>query len=457
MNFPVKNVAQPQRTLPGIDKAAVPKLYFLASVILAWPVFSTSSPADMLAIQAGRILPIASDEITDGVILIEDGKIKALGPDVVIPQDAKILDAKDKVVMPGMIDLQSRLYLMDSELHQPSGAPEHNILDALDAFNDEYEEVLAQGVTTVCVVPTNSSLLAGRCAALRLNGAKTIDKMLLKSDVAVKASIGLAQNNRSSSLTRLDHYASLRETFIAAKEYLKRRDKYEYQLAEYKKKMAELKEKEKDKDKPQAKSSAPPPKRPAKLSVNPTYEILTKVLRKEIPLRIETHRVDDILHALRLAEEFKFSLILDNCTEGYRIADQIAKHKVPVIVGPVTTSFFGRDSLEYRNHNQANASILARQGIQLAIGTSTRDGVGSKFLSTVAAIAVSQGLERNQALQAVTLTAARILGVDDRIGSLDVGKDADIVILSGQPLSSMTQVEMVLIQGKTVYNRKVTK
>jgi len=361
VNLPAKYVEHLQRTnISYIYKAAVPKLLFFASVFLALTIFSASSCADILAIQAGRIIPITRDEIIDGVILIEDGKIKALGPDVIIPQDAKTLDAKDKVVMPGMIDLQSRLYLMDSELRQSSGSPEHTILDALDPFNEDYKEVLAQGVTTVCVVPTNSSLLAGRCAALRLNGAKTIDKMLLKSDVAVKASIGLAQNNRSSSLTRLEHYASLRETFIAAKEYLKRRDKYEYQLAEYKKKMAELKEKDKDKDKPQAKSSAPPPKRPANLSVNPRYEILTKVLREEIPLRIEAHRVDDILHALRLAEEFKFSLILDKCTEGYRIADQIAKHKVPVIVGPVTRSFFGMDSLDTRNHSQANASNAIR-------------------------------------------------------------------------------------------------
>jgi imidazolonepropionase-like amidohydrolase len=210
-----------------------------------------------------------------------------------------------------------------------------------------------------------------------------------------------------------------------------------------------------------AKPAKPEPelKRPKKFPESPTYELLVKVLRRKIPLRVEAHRVDDIRHALRLAEEYDFSLILDKCTQGHLVADEIRKHKrnVPVIAGPVTTSFVNTTSLEYVEHDSASAAIMSSKGIQVAIGTSAQDGLGSKFLLPSAAIAVAGGMDPDMALRAITLTAAEILGVADRVGSIDVGKDADIVILSGGPLESFTQVEMVLIEGKKVYERKAAK
>lgn len=353
---------------------------------------------------------------------------------------------------------------MDSELNQRSGAVEYNIVDAIDSFSDDYKQVVAQGVTSVCVVPVSPSPIAGTAAVLKLNGERSPAKMLLKGNVALKASIGLSSGGQSSSLMRLEQYASLRETFIAAKSYLKRLEKYEHEVAEYEKKKKEAKEKAEDEeeDKPQpAKPAKPEPelKRPKKFSESATYELLVKVLRRKIPLRVEAHRVDDIRHALRLAEEFDFSLILDKCTQGHLVADEISKHKrnVAVIVGPVTTSLVNMPSLEYVKHDSASAGIMSGKGIQVAIGTSARDGAGSKFLLPSAAMAVAGGMDPDMALRAVTLTAAEILGVSDRVGSIDVRKDADIVVLSGGPLESFTQVEMVLIEGKKVYERKATK
>jgi len=230
---------------------------------------------------------------------------------------------------------------------------------------------------------------------------------------------------------------------------------YKQKLAEYKKKKAEQKKQQKDDE--QEKGKKEKPKRPAKSKRNPTYEILAKVLREEITLQIEAHRVDDILNALRLADEFDFTLILDKCTEGYMIADEIARRKVPVIVGPVSASFVDMPKLEYRNHDMRNAAILSKEDIKLALGVSGRDGASSKFIVLTAAMAVANGAGKNIALRAITLTLAEILGVADRIGSLEVGKDADIVILSGHPLDTFTKVEMVLIEGKTVYERKGTQ
>jgi imidazolonepropionase-like amidohydrolase len=286
--------------------------------------------------------------------------------------------------------------------------------------------------------------------------------MVLKTDVAVKAAIGFSSNNQSSSLRRLEHYSSIREALIATQAYMQKKRKYEQELAEYKKKKADKQKKDDEqekgkKDDEQEKGKKEKPKRPAKPKRNPTYEILAKVLRKEIPLQIEAHRVDDILNALRLADEFDFTLILDKCTEGYMITDEIARRKVPVIVGPVSTSFVDMPKLEYRNHDMRNAAILSKEGVQLALGVSGRDGASSKFIALAAAMAVANGMDKDIALRAITLTPAEILGVADRIGSLEVGKDADIVILSGHPLDTFTQVEMVLIEGKTVYERKTAQ
>ncbi|MCF7974496.1 MAG: amidohydrolase family protein [Phycisphaerae bacterium] len=423
------------------------KCFIVSFVVIC--AMTHCADAASLVIQAGRIIPVSGPDIEDGVILIEDQKIKALGTDVVIPDDARIIDAKTKTVMPGLIDAQSRLFLLDSELNQTSGAPELDVLDALNPFDEAYREVLAQGVTTVCVVPDSSAMWVCRTALLRLNGAGSVAEMCLKSGVTVKATLGMSsRSTQSSSLERLDQYASMREAFIGAQRYLKQYEKYEHALAQY----------NKDKAKQKAESDSKAPlKRPEEPSKSPTHEILFQILRKEIPLQIEVHCVDDIRHALRLAHEFEFSVILDQCTEGYRMARELAGHKVPVIVGPVSVSRMTMPALAYDHHDPVNAARLSQAGIQLAIGTCAPTGLDSKFLGSAAAMAAAQGMDRDAALRAITLTPAQILGVADRIGSLDVGKDADLVICSGDPFDSFTRIEQVLIQGKVVYERKAAQ
>jgi len=423
--------------------------------LLSLCILASASGAENIAIRAGNILTISGDSIENGVILVEDGKIKAIGQDVNIPEDARVIDASGKFVMPGLIDACSRLYVIEGELNEGRTiAPELDILDAVDPFIEEYQEVLAQGVTSVYIAPGSRSLLGGRGAILKLKGGKTAAEMLLKGDVAVKVAIGVSSNNQSSSLTRLEHYASIREAFIEAQAYMQQKRKYEQELAEYEKKKKEEKEKKKDEEK-KDEGKKEKPKRPTKPKSNPTYEILAKVLGKEIPLQIEAHRVDDILNSLRLADEFGIRLILDKCTEGYMAAHEIARRKVPVIVSPVSASFTDIPRLEYRNHNTQNAAVLSKEGVKVALGVSGRDGASSKFAALVAAMAVANGMDRETALRAITLTPAEVLGVANRIGSLEVGKDADIVMLSHHPFDASAQVEMVLIEGKTVYGSEL--
>jgi len=437
-------------SLQGKGMKNIKRIFVLASLFL--PYLSAGAfGAQEIAIRAGTILPISNAPIENGTILIKDGKIAALGQNVAVGADARVIDASGKFVMPGLIDAQSRLFVIDSELNESSSvAPELNILDGLDPFVKEAPEVAAQGVTAIYISPGSRSLIGGSSAVLKLNGSKDIGKMLLKGDVAVKAAIGVSANNESSSLGRLANYSSIREALLETKLYIHNKEKYERELAEYNKKKAEYDKKKKAN--PAEKIDKP--KRPARFGPNPTHEVLAKVLSKEIPLQIEAHRVTDILNALRLADEFGFKLILDKCTEGYLVAEEIARRKAPVILGPVSTSFADMPRLEYRHHDIRNAAILSEKGIKLALGVSGRDGASSKFIALAAAMAVANGMDRDMALRAVTLTPAEILGVADRIGSLEVGKDADIVILSGHPLDTLSQVEMVLIEGKTVFERK---
>ncbi len=432
--------------------------------LLSFCILASASGSENIAIKAGAVLTISGDSIENGVILIEDGKIKAIGQDVNIPEDVRVIDASGKFAMPGLIDSCSRLYVIEGELNESSPiVPELDILDAVDPFIEEYHEVLAQGVTSVYMAPGSRSLLGGRSAVLKLKGGKTPAEMLLKEDVAVKAAIGVFSNNQSSSLTRLEHYASIREAFIEAQAYMQQKRKYEQELAEYEKKKKEEKEKKEEKKTDEEKKDEEKkdegkkekPKRPTKPKSNPTYEILIKVLAKEIPFQIEAHRVDDILNALRLADEFGIRLILDKCTAGYMVADEIARRKVPVIVSPVSISFTDMPRLEYRSHNTQNAAILSKEGVKVALGVSGRDGASSKFTALAGAMVVANGMDRDTALRAITLTPAEILGVANRIGSLEVGKDADIVILSHHPFDTSAQVEMVLIEGKTVYKREL--
>lgn len=444
-------------------KTAHPVRVVLLLSLLAAGVHAKRLPVegqpDSIAILAGRILPISMDEIEGGTVLIEDGKIQSVGSDVAVPDGWRIIHAEASYVMPGFMDAQSSLYVLPDEASSSArGAAEWTIIDALDPFFERYEQVLAQGVTAVYVAPSCRGVLAGRGAVLSVNGAGTPRELVLKADAAVRATIGVSADNRSSSLARLDDYANLRETLIETQTYMQKQRRYRQDLAEYEKKKAERDSAEEGKEKKsgeEAKSKdSQELKRPGKPRSNPTHEVLAKVLENEIPLQIEAHRVDDILNALRLAEEFRFSLILDGCTEGYLIPDELVRRKVPVVVGPVSISFAKTPLLEYRQHSPENAAILAAKGIQTAIGVAGRDGLSSKFIRLAAALAVANGMDRDTALRAITLTPAEIYGVADRIGSLDVGKRADLVILTGHPFDADSQVEMVLVGGKVVYERE---
>ncbi|MFQ5809029.1 MAG: amidohydrolase family protein, partial [Armatimonadota bacterium] len=412
----------------------------VAAVVLALIQTGVAAePADAsgaLAIEGGRVLTMVGEAIEGGTVLVQDGKIEAVGRDIEVPDDARRMDARGKTVMPGLMDALSRLYVYPEELAEDKEiAPELRITDGVDPYLKDTGEALRHGVSAVHVVPGARSLLGGMSAVLKaLPEPGAIRPVTARA--AVRGQIGVPSGSTTSSLQRLATYASIREAFLATRDYLWPWEKYERALARYEKKAPEGKEdedEEKDEDEKEEGTAeaakekdpkTPRGPRPRKPATNPTYETLARVLKQEIPLQIEAHRVADILNALRLKDEFDVRLVLLGCSEGHKIAGEIAKRNVPVIVAPVALSFTEPAKLRYGEHSRANAAALADAGVKVAIGVGGADGLHSKLVRACAAIAAANGLGRDEALKAVTVNAAEMLGVSDRIGTIAEGRDA---------------------------------
>ena len=461
----------------------------LAIALLPFSFLAASRPQDpparpALVLANARLYTLAGPVVDGGSILIENGRIKAVGKSISIPSDAKILDLAGRVVIPGLIDAGSGLFLQPGD-SSSGGSAEHDVCDALDFFDDTApKEALASGVTTVCVAPPSRGILLGLAAVIRVHPGKTADERLLKREAALKATLGPSSGETSTAPQRYRDYVALREAFEGARKYRETWDKYRKEFEEYEKKKKEWDEKKKSapkkaepkaedpkkddakKDEPKKEEppkSAPPtpaggttdaePKKPSKPRTDPRQEVLLRALDEKNPLtvRIEAHSVDAIELALRLAEDFKLKVVLDQATEAAQAVDAIAKAKVAVAVGPVFR--YGLPRVDYLNHSLDTAALLAKAGVEVSIGSFPTWNAGhrgpgaGRFLLEAAAWASSRGLTREQALQAVTLNPARQLGLADQIGSIAPDRLADLVVLKGEPFDAGTVIERTFVAG----------
>jgi imidazolonepropionase-like amidohydrolase len=380
------------------------------------------------------------DVIENGALLIQGGKIQDLGVNVEVDFGTAEADLGPGTIVPGLIDAHSSLFILPGELDAP-GSPAWDVRDALDPFDDDYEEALAQGVTTVYVSPGNRSRLGGRGAVLKLK--RDPGQRLLRRDAALQLSLGMSDGLRSSSLDRLNDYYALRDAFLGAQEYVRQLEYYEEDLTTYTRKQQEQ---AKIPEAQREKLTKPPRPQP-----NPDQEVLRRALQGDLPVRIEAHRPDDLLNAIRLVEEFRLKVVLEGCTEAYRVTDEIARRDMPVILRPTAPP--GEPRLEFQHFRADNAAVLAAAGVRLAFGTMDPNRRATRFLRLQAAEAVGHGLDRAVALRAITSTAAELLGVADRVGSLAKGKDADLVVFNGDPLDARARVEKVMIEGQWVLER----
>jgi imidazolonepropionase-like amidohydrolase len=297
---------------------------------------------------------------------------------------------------------------------------------------------VAAGVTTVLTGPGSGNLIGGQWVCLKTVPKPSVEQMVLLEPAGMKMALGenpkrtYGEQKRAPS-TRMGNAAALRVALIDAQNYLERWRRYEADLDRF---QAKTEAGEEDIEAPKA------PERDLKL------EALAKVLRREMKARVHAHRADDMLTAVRIAEEFNLDLTLEHATEGFKIADVLASKGIPVTVGPI---LFSRVKYELKAMTPKNPGIMSRAGVKVAIQTDEQSAV--KYLAINAALAVREGMPEEEALKAITIHAAEIIGVEKRVGSLEVGKDADVVVFSGHPLDYRTVAELVLVDGQIAYVR----
>jgi len=369
-------------------------------------------------------------------ILVENTKIKAIGKfkETDYP-NALIIDAKENYVTPGLVDPHCHIGLFEesigfegadfNEMSSPI-YPELRAIDAIKPQDVAFKDALQSGVTTVCTGPGSANIIGGVFSVVKTMG-KTIDDMVVKAESSIKMALGenpkrvYSKKNLAPS-TRMASAALLRESLIKAKEYKAKRQKYQD-------------------DSFNGKDVSMP-------EFNIKWESLSRVF-DGFPVKIHAHQQDDIVTAIRIIEEFGLNGTIEHATEGYLITDYLKAHKQRVILGPVLGY---KSKYELRNKTFKSAKILADNGIEFAIMTD-HPVVHLENTLTQVGLFVREGLSELEGLKAVTINAAKLNGIEDIVGSIEVGKDADIVIWDGHPLHYLTKTEYVIVNGEIAHQK----
>lgn len=381
----------------------------------------------MLAIINARLYTVTHGVIEHGTILIKDGKIAAVGETVEIPAYAEVLDATGQVVTPGLIDEHSHvggweegLGWEGNDINESTDpcTPQLSILDGINPMDIGFADARKGGVTTVQTMPGSGNVIGGLMLAMKTSGT-IVDKMVIKNPTGMKAALGenpkrnYGSQNKAPS-TRMGMAAMLREHLLKAKQYVEKQERS-------------------DRD----------------WKYDEKLDNLALVIRKVIPLRVHCHRADDILTAIRIGKEFDINITLEHCTEGHKVADAIVKAGVPACVGPAV---WQRAKVETKDISPTTPGVIAKAGGKVAIITD-HNIVPQHYFRIAVGLVIREGMPEEEALKAVTINAAEIIGVAQRVGSLEAGKDADVVIWSGDPFEPLTHCLRTIIDGETVYQR----
>jgi len=375
----------------------------------------------------GKILTMAGKQIENGFVQIDDKKITKIGEmkgfknykNLIGKGD--VIDAKGGIVMPGLIDAHSHIGITEekkgtigddcNESTRPV-TPSLRAIDAINPMDAAFHEAIAAGITGVMVGPGSANVIGGQFAFIKTHG-RCIDDMIVKAPAAMKAALGenpkvcYGDQNIYPS-TRMANAALLRETLQKATNY-----------------------------------------DPSK-GFDADMEAMLSVIHREIPLKVHAHRADDILTAIRIAKEFEIDITLDHCTEGHLIKEYIKQSGFPAIVGTDLTS---KNKIEVENMSFKTCGILNKSGVLTAITTDHPVAL-IQYLPICAGLSVRAGLSMEEGYKSITINAAKICRVDHRVGSLEVGKDADIAIFDGNPMDTFTNTLYTIIDGELVYQKE---
>ena len=387
----------------------------------------------MILIKNGLVKTMAGEDIENGQVLLDGGKIAAVGKEVSAPADAQVIDAAGCIVAPGFVEGHCHIGLDEeaigfegddyNEMTDPV-TPQMRGIDGLNPMDEAFFDAYSHGVTTAVTGPGSANVVGGTFLAVKLCG-KRVDNMVVKNPVAMKIAFGenpkrcYGASQKKMPMTRMGTAALLRELLVKAQNYREEMDAYEADPKNNKK---------------------------------PTYDCklhaMLPVMRKEIPLKSHAHRADDIFTSLRIAKEFDLDITLDHCTEGHLIADELEKEGKGCLVGP---TFGAKSKFELKNKCWDTPKAMVEHGLKTAIITDA-PVIPLKYLPLCAGLAINAGLDEQEAWKAVTINPAVITGIADRVGSLEVGKDADVVIYKGNPLTDLQYTtKYTLINGQIVY------
>ena len=380
----------------------------------------------MLLIKNGYIKTMAGPDLPEGCVLIgDDGKITSIAESIEAP-DATIIDAQGRLVTPGCVDAHCHIGLdneacgwegMDyNEMTDPV-TPQMRAIDSINPMDEAFPNALRGGVTSACTGPGSANVVGGTFVAIKLAG-KRVDKMIIKDSVAMKCAFGenpkrcYGQAGKKSPMTRMGTAAVLRELLFKTRRYLE--------------------------DKEAGKNPG----------FDMKLESMIPVIQGQMPLKAHAHRADDILTSIRIAKEFGLKLTLDHCTDGSLIADELAEEGYPAFVGP---SFGSKTKIELSNKSFATPKVLTEAGVKVSIITDA-PVIPLQYLPMCAALAAKEGLSYEDAWKSITINPAESIGIGDRVGSLEPGKDGDLVIWTADPMKTAgAESYMTILDGKIVY------
>lgn len=384
----------------------------------------------MILIKNGKILTMAEKSYENGCVLINDNKIVDIKEYIEETKDMKVIDANGAWVMPGIIEAHCHIGLSEegirfegddiNEATNPITA-HLRAIDAINPLDTAFEDAIKGGITSAMTGQGSANVCGGKFLFMKMAG-KSLDDMVVKSDWAMKVAFGenpkrVYSSKSTSPSTRMATAAILREALLKAKNYKSKKEEAN--------------------------------KKGDYFEIDFKQECWIDVLDKKIPLKAHAHRADDILTAIRVAKEFDLDMTLDHCTEGHLIAQNIKDSGFNAIVGP---SLMNRSKYELKNKTFETSGVLNNHGVTVAI-TTDHPVVPIQYLPICAGFAAKEGLGIEEGLKAITINAAKICKVDDRVGSLEVGKDADIAIFTGNPMETFTQTLYTIINGKIVYSK----
>ncbi len=395
----------------------------LIAMFLTTSVINASARAapvrKKLAIKAGSIITITGADIKNGTILIEDGIIKAVGKKVEIPWDAFVIEAKDRVVMPGFVLAHTSSGLDRANENIPE-VPFLSTFDSIDPVSFYFEDSLRDGVVAMLVLPGNNTLLGGTGTVVKPYG-RTVEAMLIKRYTGLKISLLPARNT-----SRMGHMQRFRRYMTDLKDYL---EEYEHRKADAKEE-----------------------KKPFDEEIDIRKQPMVDLLNKKLTAFIYCDRASDVPKAIEIHETHKFNTVLVLSTDCYKAAGLIAQKKLPVIL-PSQLVIWETNEETNEEEMKVIPMIFHKAGVKFAFQTDTSQ-YGSRYLWYQAATAVRHGMKRTEALKSITLYPAQFIGVDDRLGSIQAGKEATFIFLTSDPFDAQAWVDKVMIAGEIVYEKE---